>query len=130
MARSPQGKHVRIDPNNPEAVGMCDRSGFLYMRKDLVKQMEWRGNDLVWTGFFVGRDQLDVPNQQSRTPILKPDPVPVKDPRPPRYVDVLPPPKLLEELQNTRWPAYGQYTAGPSEAERLKAMQNFFWNSP
>lgn len=77
------GKHVEIDPDNPEALGICDYTGFVHLRRDLVKQMEWRGNSLEWTGLYVGRDYADVPNEQLRPPILPPDPVPVIDPRPP-----------------------------------------------
>ena len=83
MSYRPKGKHVHIDPEAPEALGICDYTGFVHMRKDLVRQMEWRGNRLVWTGYYVGKDYLDKPNPQLKTPILPPDPVPVKDPRPP-----------------------------------------------
>ncbi len=82
MSHSPLGKHVTIDVTNPEALGICDYTGMVHLRKDLVRQMEWRGNRLVWTGYYVGRDYVDQPNPQLKTPILPPDPVPVKDPRP------------------------------------------------
>lgn len=84
MTYSPNGKHVRIDPTSPEAWGICDYSGFPFLVKDLVKQMEWRGNALVWTGFLVGRPYVDTPNEQNRPPILPPDPIPVKMPRLPQ----------------------------------------------
>lgn len=84
MSYRPKGKHVSIDPESPEALGICDYSGFVFKRKDLVRQMEWRGNALVWTGFYVGLPYVDVPNEQLRPPILPPDPVPVKDPRLPQ----------------------------------------------
>jgi len=50
---SQRGKYVRKDIVEP--VGVCDYSGFYFSKSDLVKQYEWRGNDLVWTGFLVGR---------------------------------------------------------------------------
>lgn len=81
MTCRPHGKHVSIDPDNPEALGICDYTGFVHMRKDLVQQMDWRGNALVWTGLYVGRDYADKPNEQLRPPILPPDPVPVLFPR-------------------------------------------------
>lgn len=84
MTYFPKGKHVNIDKNNPEAVGICDYSGLPFLRKDLVKQYEWRGNALVWNGFLVGRPYVDVPNEQARPPILPPDPIPVTNPRPPQ----------------------------------------------
>jgi hypothetical protein len=84
MSYSPKGKHVTIDVRNPDAVGICDKTGFIHNRRDLWKQYEWRGNALVWTGFWVGKSYLDEPNEQLRTPILPPDPVPIQYPRPPK----------------------------------------------
>lgn len=82
MGYFPKGKHVTIDVTNPDALGICDYSRFVHNRRDLLKQMEWRGDALVWTGFYVGKTYLDQPNEQLRPPILPPDPVPIKDPRP------------------------------------------------
>jgi len=81
MSYRPKGKHVLIDSDNPEALGICDKTQFVFKRKDLIKQMEWRGNALVWTGFLVGRPYVDTPNEQLRPPILPPDPVPTVQPR-------------------------------------------------
>lgn len=78
-----KSKYVDIDINNPGALGECDISGFTFNRKDLVKQKEWRGNNLVWTGLMVGRPYLDKPNEQNRPPLVKSDPFAVNDPRPP-----------------------------------------------
>lgn len=77
-----KGKYVHIDQSAPRALGVCDTSGFIFNRNDLVRQMEWRGNALVWTGFYVGRPFLDEPNQQGRPPMFPPDPLPIKEPRP------------------------------------------------
>lgn len=57
------GDHVR---NKRKPVSCCDRSGFLYNTSDMVKQMEWRGNKLQWTGLMVGYDQVDTPNENLR----------------------------------------------------------------
>jgi hypothetical protein len=81
MTYRPHGKHVRIDADSPKALGICDYTGFVHNRIDLVRQMEWRGNALVWTGFYVGKTYADRPNEQLRPPILPPDPVPVREPR-------------------------------------------------
>lgn len=104
-----KGKYVTIDKDNPDALGICDDSGFVFNHKDLVKQMEWRGNNLVWTGFLVGRPYLDVPNEQNRPPLTKDDPRPVKNPRlPTPYNDpeapqVLPYNELLAKLNGFHW---------------------------
>jgi hypothetical protein len=79
-----KGKHVSIDRDNPQGLGICDYTDFVFNHKDLVKQMEWRGDNLVWTGMMVGRPYLDTPNEQNRPPLVKDDPRPLKDPRVPQ----------------------------------------------
>lgn len=74
------GDYVRKDVIEP--IGTCDYSGFLFSRSDLVKQYEWRGNQLVWTGAIVGRPFVDEPNEQNRPPKIKGDPKAVQNPRP------------------------------------------------
>ena len=71
-----------VKKGSKEPVGVCDFSGFWFSKSDLVKQMEYRGNALVWTGFMVGRPFLDIPNQQARPPLVKNDPKVVTNPRP------------------------------------------------
>lgn len=78
----PKGRFVRINQNSPDAVARCDRSGQLCNYNDLVKQMDYRGLGLVWTGLYVNKYFLDVPNPQSLNPLIKPDPVPLDHPRP------------------------------------------------
>ncbi len=82
-----KGKYVKVNKTHPNAVGVCDRSGFVFNHKDLCKQYEWRGNRLVWTGFLVGRPFLDKPQQQFRPPLTKADPYSIKNPRfPENYI--------------------------------------------
>src|ERR1700729_267139 len=78
----PKGRWVRINPNNPDAVARCDRSGQLCNYNDLVKQYDYRGTGLIWTGLYVNKYFLDKPNHQNINPVLKPDPVPLEHPRP------------------------------------------------
>lgn len=75
-----RGQFVR--KGSMDAVGVCDFSGFWFSHSDLVKQMEWRGNRLVWTGFMVGRPFVDIPNEQARPPLVQDDPKIVENPRP------------------------------------------------
>lgn len=85
MSWLPKGKYVGfIDTQHPDGLGICDSSGFVFKRKDLLRQMEWRGDRLAWTGFYVGRPYLDEPNAQLKPPHLKPDPYPLVDPRLPQ----------------------------------------------
>ena len=62
------------DPDNPIGVGRCAKSNFMVPRNELVKQMEWRGDSLVWTGHWVWNKFADKPNPQLRRDNLKPDP--------------------------------------------------------
>jgi len=104
-----KGKYVTIDPSNPSALGVCDESGFDFNHKDLVKQMQWRGNNLVWTGLMVGPPYLDTPQQQNRPPIVKDDPRPVTNPRLPKdYTDpesnqVASNTELVSKLNAVKW---------------------------
>lgn len=100
-----KGKHVRINPKYPDALGQCDESGLTFNHKDLVKQYQWRGNNLVWSGLMVGKPYLDIPNEQNRPPLVKDDPRVVTNPRPPvPYTDPEFPvvegfPEILTELE-------------------------------
>lgn len=76
------GKYTKVNPKRPRAAAMCDYSGLLCMHDELVRQMEYRGTGLVWTGFFVNPRFADKPNPQNLTPLLRPDPIPVPFPRP------------------------------------------------
>lgn len=100
MSYRPKGRHVHINPSHPEALGMCDHTQFVHMRKDLVRQMEYRGEDLVWTGLYVGRQYVDVPNDQLRPPLLAPDPVPVLEPRVQQGSGVILPPPEVPPIQS------------------------------
>jgi len=131
MSYRPKGKNVFINPEDPVGVALCDNSDFVYQHQQLNKQLEWRGNALIWTGFLAAGDHLDVPNEQLRPPLLKPDPVPLTNPRFPQEITtnlvnwaidyppyskvtttsnfyVVPPPALPENvrltlLQNAQW---------------------------
>lgn len=135
MSLRPKGKNVTIDVNNPEALGICDFSGFVFKRKDLLRQMEWRGDSLQWTGFYVGRPYLDVPNEQNRPPILPPDPIPVLFPRPQQpqsltignsnYLTI----GQLNNITIGGWSSNEDGIQAPSDPQRLQDLQNFQWGS-
>jgi hypothetical protein len=73
---------TNIDPQHPDAVAQCDYSGQIVMHKDLCPQMEYSGKGLYFTGFWVHKDYLDLPNPQKLAPPIKQDPIPVRNPRP------------------------------------------------
>ncbi len=73
---------AKVDPNNPQAFAVCDRCGFWYNHKDLKWQFQWMGPQLQNTRLLVCDTCLDVPQEQLRTIILPPDPMPVLNARP------------------------------------------------
>lgn len=75
-------RYNRVDRDAPKALAMCDRSGFLCRYEDLRRQMEFRGNDLKWTGLMVYKEFLDAPQHQNKIPPFIPNMIPVRDPRP------------------------------------------------
>jgi len=81
----PKGRFLRFDPNAPQGAGVCDLSGMYVNYADLVKQMEYRGKGLVWTGLWVAKQFADEPNPQNLTPVPRGDPKPFKHARPWNY---------------------------------------------
>ena len=75
------GRYMRIPYNKPDACGMCDLSGMMVRHSDLIKQMEYRGTGLVWTGLWVHKDLADKPNPQGLAPLIYGDPKPINNPR-------------------------------------------------
>ena len=102
LSRS-QGKYVKVDFQHPEPIGICDYSGFAFNRSQLNKQMEWRGDNLVWTGFMVGTPFLDEPSPQNRPPVVKNDPKPVKNARPVVTVEAPANNQIVQDLNNLVW---------------------------
>jgi len=114
-----QSKNIVVDPKNPSALGVCDDSGFVFNHKNLVKQMEWRGDNYVWTGLMKGPQYIDKPQEQNRPPLVKNDPRPVMNPRPPtpytdpEYPVVDPFPEIIAELETESFYDDNQAPYGP-----------------
>ena len=81
---------ARISARRPEAKAICDSCGFMYSLADLRARQQWAGMKLQTFNMLVCRTCWDVPNQQLRTIILPPDPMPVFNPRPERYSTIVP----------------------------------------
>ena len=88
-ARAHSGR-ARISIRHPAGLGESDRSGFWYNHRDLVRQFQWAGSELVDTGLLVGPDEVDIPNPQFRSIILPADPYPLINPRPSPNVTGIP----------------------------------------
>jgi len=80
----PHGR-ARIDSRRPEALAVCDRCGFLYNHSDLQWQYQWTGTRLQNLMRLVCQDCLDIPQEQIRSIILPPDPLPILNPRSEQY---------------------------------------------
>lgn len=74
-----------VNPAHPESQAICDRCGFLWKHSDLQWQYQWRGFQLANTWLLVCPECLDVPNENIRTIIIPPDPLPVDYARPPQW---------------------------------------------
>lgn len=70
----------------PRAHAICDRCGFEFNHDELQWQFQWAGPRLQNLRILVCRTCLDVPQEQLRTIVLPPDPVPIQNPRPEDYV--------------------------------------------
>jgi hypothetical protein len=74
-----------INPTAPEAVGVCDRCGFLYNLRNLRFQFDWAGTGMINKQLRVCSRCYDDPQEQLRAITLPPDPMPVWQPRPEPY---------------------------------------------
>lgn len=70
-----------VDWDNPKSWGKDDITGLPVMHNDMIKQMEYGPLGLYWTGFMVHFADADQPNPQLVPPRLRPDPVPIMNPR-------------------------------------------------
>lgn len=82
----PHGR-AQISTRSPRALGVCDRCGAMFNQDNLQWQWDWlQGPRLFNLRILVCRSCLDVPQQNGRTIVLPPDPVPIANPRPENYV--------------------------------------------
>jgi hypothetical protein len=77
-----RGRYGSVNREHPEAAGVCDRGGEVRKLSELRKEMIWAGKTLRWNGMLCCAEHIDPPHDQDRVLILKPDPVPVQNPRP------------------------------------------------
>lgn len=80
--------HAQIDARYPRATAICDRCGRMVNHDRLQWQYDFqRGPRLFNLRILVCESCLDVPQQNGRTIVLPPDPVPIRNPRPENYVN-------------------------------------------
>lgn len=70
-----------VSTKNPRAFGICDRCGFLYNHYRLQWQFDYAGAGLINKRILVCSPCLDTPQNQLRSIVLPPDPIPIENPR-------------------------------------------------
>ena len=68
-------------PYKVVGTAQCDYSSFPISLKDQVRQMEYDGQGLYYTGFLVHKKFADIPQQQLLKPKVYKDPIPIRDAR-------------------------------------------------
>lgn len=91
----PTGR-ARVSARRPQALGVCDRCGFVVNHKDLRWQFEYQGMQLQNLNILVC-DCYDIPNPNLKTIVLPPDPLPVLNPRPEPYSVEVPNYRVTED---------------------------------
>lgn len=78
--------NAQVSARAPRALGICQRCGFMYNLDNLQWQYDWQqGPRLKNIGIRVCETCLDTPQENGRTIVLPPDPVPVAFPLPEDY---------------------------------------------
>lgn len=73
----------RFNARDPRGIAICDGCGFLVQHSHLREKKEYRGGSVpVGTGLMVCASCDDVPQPYFRRQLLRPDPVPLRNPRP------------------------------------------------
>lgn len=82
----PVNVHAPTSARQPEPTGICARCSFYYKLSQLEEQWEWAGPQLYNKRILVCRRTcLDRPNEQLRTIVIGPDPIPPSRPSPTFY---------------------------------------------
>jgi len=81
------GKYTNMSKNKPRAIARCDYSGLMVRHSALIKQMQYSGRGLYYTGYLVNPKFADEPNPQNLTPRIKLDPKPIPNARPDNIID-------------------------------------------
>jgi hypothetical protein len=99
-----RGRYGAVSRRAPVAAAVCDRGGEVVKHSELRREMRWAGTRLVPTGFMCCPRHIDRPHPQDYALVLRPDPVPVRDPRP--MFDMPPPAPPDQILDNNGLPLF------------------------
>lgn len=103
MGWASRAGRAKTNSGAPRAHAICDGCGFRFNHYMLRPQYEWRGTQLMNTSLLKCSRCIDVPQEQLRTIILPPDPVPIDDPRP----------EYFQQYETTSFYTSGQDTTDP-----------------
>lgn len=99
--------HATVSVSSPRAFGICDRCGFRYNHDQLAWQFQWQGPRLQNIRILVCQSCMDTPQEQLRTIVLPPDPVPIFNARPEADVSDINPLSGVGVSANFFTPQYG-----------------------
>lgn len=97
----------RVGPKRVDPSARCGNTGLISLHSRLVKQMEFQGEGLVWTGKWADIEFVDEPNPSSMSPILKADPRAIDNPCPWQA-----PTQVWSEQNTNTWSDQNQYWVG------------------
>ena len=73
----------KFDAKSPQGIAICDGCGFLVQHAHLREKKDYRGGTVpVGLSLYVCASCDDVPQPYYKRLLLKPDPVPLRNPRP------------------------------------------------
>ncbi len=81
MGYASRSGRAQTSASNPRAFAVCDRCGIWYNLDQLQWQYEWNATTLYNKRLLFCRSCLDDPQEQLRTIVLPPDPLPVLNAR-------------------------------------------------
>lgn len=87
MAYRWKGKYYEVNPDDPRATGICDRTGFRFNLHKLQWQYAYQGSPIPQnTRFLIAPQYIDPLNPQFMAYILPDDPPPILNARTENYV--------------------------------------------
>lgn len=98
---------ARTSARSPRAHAICDRCGFRYNHDQLNFQMQWAGRTVINTQMLVCSHCLDNLQEQLRSIVIPPDPLPIPNPRPQAF-----------EGPETNW----RYTSGANTVDPVTGI--------
>lgn len=114
--------HFNVSPTRPRARAVCDRCGQIWQHDQLVWQFQWQGPKLQNLRILVCPPCLDIPQEQLRTIVLPPDPVPIQYARPEDYVSDDNPLSGVGMSANLFMPQYGSFIGNLTGGGGLNAV--------